>query len=174
MTEQTFIREISSALSVLSSKQRDQLGRMLHDSGRRRAFQQLIESALKLSNGIGSSNAASGETRNQSDTAIPAAEGYDEDSVRQSFASVLCDKKTFRTTLDLIHAVRYFFNTEIDARRFVKAGRRETIAEAWRQVCALPARERSERLRRFFQKFAGLLDPHRSYRELFRMLSRSE
>jgi hypothetical protein len=63
---------------------------------------------------------------------------------------------------------------ELDPYRFVKAGRRDTIEQAWREVSKLPARERSHRLRRFFQEFSLLLDPHKSYRELFRILSRSE
>ena len=172
MTEQTFIRNLSAVLSVLSPEQRDQLGQMLQDPVRRRAFQQLIQSALKLSNGV-MKRRALGPTRPRGD-AISSTERYDEDSVREMFASVLCDKKAFRTTRDVINAIRYFFGADLDPYRFVKAGRRETIAEAWRQISRLSARERSQKLRNFFQEFSGLLDPHRSYRELFRMLSRSE
>ena len=172
MTEQTFIKNVAAALSVLSPKERDQLGRMLHDPARRRAFQKLIESALRLSNGASVSDSAGEGPRG--DATMSALPGADSESLRESFVAIFCDKKTFRTTKDVIDAAGYFFDAKIDLRRFVKAGRRETIAEAWRQVCSLPVRERSERLRRFFERFTRLLDPHRSYRELFRMLSRSE
>lgn len=171
MTEQTFIRKLSAVLSVLSPAQRDQLGHLLQDPVRRRAFQQLIQSTLKLSNGANNVRMSS-ESTTRGDAV--ASERYDEDSVRDSFASVLCDKKAFPTTNAVIDAIRYFFGLELDRHRFTKAGRREAIERAWRELAKLPSRERSQKLRRFFQEFSVLLDPHRSYRELFRILSRSE
>jgi hypothetical protein len=172
MTDQSFVRELSSALAGLSPRQRDQLSRMLHDPTRRRAFQQLIDSALRLSNG--SRSEPTSASTDDADAPVAVRGNYDEDSIWQSFASVFSDKDTFRATADVIDAARYFFNAKLDKRRFIKAGRRDAIAETWRQVCALPIGERSDRLRRFFTKFEHLLDPHRSYRELFRFLSRSE
>lgn len=171
MSEQRFVRELSEVLSVLSPAQRDQLHYMLQDPVRRRAFQQLIQSTLKLSNQMPSHL---GTERGVRGDVISSAERFDEDSVKESFASILWDKKTFRTTRDVLSAVRYFFEIDLNPYRFTKAGRRDAIAEAWRQLTQLPAKERKEKLRRFFQEFAGLLDPHRSYRELFRILSRSD
>lgn len=174
MTDQILQRELSAALEMLSPGQRDQLLTMLQDPSRRRAFQQLIESALKLSNGSASSQKRPSEAKVRSEAAVSVAGGYDEESLWRSFASVFGDKESFPTTGAVIDAAKYFFNCNLNRRRFQKAGRRGAIAEIWRQVSALPARERSDRLQHFFQRFEHLLDPHRSYRELFRVLSRSE
>jgi hypothetical protein len=48
------------------------------------------------------------------------------------------------------------------------------ISKTWKYLSGLSQRERTGRLRKFFETFASRLDPHESYRELFRILSRSE
>lgn len=164
-----------STLSSLSSRQWDQLEKLLEDPSRRRALQRIIESIIDLQNGVLEYPAQSGRPSRNREAIRAVTEAFrDDDSVRQSFFSLLCDKRVFKTTSDIVGAVNHFFGVDLEAARFKKAGRKDAIVEAWKRLGSRPRREQIKRLRHFFEYFANRMDPHKSYRELFRILSRSE
>jgi hypothetical protein len=164
-----------AALSSLSPRQWDQLEQLLEDPTRRRALRNIIESVIDIQNGVSLHEVRAPSDRHDLEAIQTVTEAFrDEDSVRQSFFSLLCDKKIFRTTRDVISAINHFFDVHLETARFIKAGRKDAIVEAWKRLTARPRREQIGRLRTFFENFAGRLDPHKSYRELFRILSRSE
>ncbi len=175
MNQEIVAERLTSALSRLSPRQRDRLAMILEDPNASIAFRRLIETALELYNGGDNRTLYGFGPRTKRRTKDVVTSGLeDDDSLRHSFATILWDKTTFPNTAALIRAVNHFFNIDLESQRFIKAGRKKTIAEGWRRVLALPRPERVTRLRRFFHEFASLLDPQRSYRELFRILSRSD
>jgi hypothetical protein len=166
--------QLFSIVNSLSARKREQLQRLLAQPMGRRAFQRLITTVLDLQNGTADEPPILDIERSR--RGVESSERYFEhaDPIRQSFSTLLWDKRLFPTTHDVIRAVDHFFNVHLDPTRFRKSGRKTIIAHTWKELLQLSQRERKEKLRRFFSEFDKYLDPHRSYRELFRMLSRSE
>lgn len=175
MASDTIQSRLLSFFAALSPWHRHELERLLGHPIGRRALLKLIESAMELGNGAVNDRDATSYPE-VSRQAVQSGDRYFEsgDPIRQSFSGLLWDKQAFPTTQDVIAVVGHFFGIKLDPMRYRKAGREAVISRAWKYLAGLSQRERTERLRKFFAEFATRLDPHRSYRELFRILSRSE
>jgi hypothetical protein len=173
MTSDEIESRLLSLFTGLQPRHQRQLEMLLDHPIGRRAFRKLIEGALDLQNGEMNDRAAKYHDVSH---AVQSNDRYFEspDPIRQSFSSLLWDKETFPTTYDVIAVVRHFFGIKLEPLQFRKAGRKAVISRAWKYLSELSERERTQRLRKFFTEFAPKLDPDRSYRELFRILSRSE
>lgn len=138
----------------------------------RRAFQRLIENAVEIY-AAGHSANSHGERNYEVRESGAVYDVNLQERLRYSVSAALSDRMIFPTTNDVIGAVNHFFGTQFEPNRFRKSGRRAVLVQLWKHLQKLSRRERVSKLKKFFETIERM-DPHRSYRELFRILSRSE
>jgi hypothetical protein len=173
MDKRSLNARLSDALSTFPQSKLEILGDLLDNPELRRAFAKLIEHTVEIYAGGNHKHYRYEAAGPASDAELSLYQYNFEDRLRYSLFTVLSDKNIFPTVNDVVSAVNHFFGINLEPSKLRKASRRTISSRVWSRLMALPRRERTTKLRRFFQSVEQM-DPHRTYRELFRILSRSE